>query len=120
MTRETVAVETPARSATWRIVRRLLRPFSGRIVELIRRIESYFSETLQRLPPSRSATYIGKSLNTTLDRREIVPVAFSVAARVGSGEATRGTGEERHEMWFITRRLTFYVVAAWVAITVNF
>ena len=23
-------------------------------------------------------------------------------------------------MWFITRRLAFYVVAAWVAITVNF
>jgi hypothetical protein len=42
ITRETVAVETPARSATWRIVRRLLRPFSGLIVELIRCIESHF------------------------------------------------------------------------------
>jgi peptide/nickel transport system permease protein len=34
--------------------------------------------------------------------------------------SNREPGEEQHEMLFITRRLAFYVVAAWVAITVNF
>jgi peptide/nickel transport system permease protein len=34
--------------------------------------------------------------------------------------SNREPGEEQHEKLFITRRLAFYVVAAWVAITVNF
>ena len=69
---------------------------------------------------SDAATYCEKSMKHNLDRAETCSGSvYRAISRTVSGGAT-GNQERRDEMWFIIRRLAFYVVAAWVAITVNF